>query len=192
VEIGQQTTEAVGENREALAEKLARIRRDEDLSEHAKGRLTDEARRRAAERHAEIVDAHKQNVADVLESNEKRLLRLEFPEDTLTPSQKQAFRDSYRDASFRVMNMGEDDLSRILTRAERIGDRALAQAVYHKSVERGIFSVSEEYRDKHPDAHTVLEIYQKSRIAEESHGAALMGAVLSAANPSFRASEGWG
>jgi hypothetical protein len=64
-------------------------------------------------------------------------------------------RDSYRDASFRVLNLPEDDHSRILTRADRVGDRALAQAVYHESVERGIFSVCEEYRERCPDAKAV-------------------------------------
>jgi hypothetical protein len=189
IEIGEETTKAVGANRQDLAETLAQILANEDLSEHAKGRLTDEARRRSAARHAEIVAEHEQSVAEVLEANEKRLFRLEFPQDAVSPSQKQAFRDSYRDASFRVLNLPEDDLSRILTRAERVGDRALESAVYHEAIERGVFSVCEEYREKHPDAKTAWEIYQQSWLSEEAHETALMGAVLNAANPS---SEGWG
>jgi hypothetical protein len=181
--IEQQTTEAVGANREALTEELARIRRDEDLSERTKARFSDEATPKAGARHAEIVAEHEHSVSEVLEQNEKRLFRLSYPEDTVTPSQRQAFRDSYRDASFCCLNLPEADLDRILTRAMRTGDRALEHAGYHESIERGLFGVAGQYRERHPDAKAAWETYEKTRLSEESHGAALTKALLSSANP---------
>jgi hypothetical protein len=181
--IGQGTTEAVDRNRQALAEELERIRRNEDLSESAKGRLSDEASREAAERHTSIIDDYERYVASVLANNEKRLFALSYPEGALTPSQKQAFKDSYRDASFRVLNLSEDDLSRIMARAVRVGDSALESACYHESIERGLFSVANDYRERHPDARDVWETYEKTRLSEDAHGATLTRALLQTSNP---------
>jgi hypothetical protein len=43
VAIGEQTTEAVGANREASTEQLQMFQRDEDLSDAAKCRLSEES-----------------------------------------------------------------------------------------------------------------------------------------------------
>ena len=101
-EIGEQTTQAVGENRQDLYETLDRIRRVEDLSEQAKSRLAEEARRGASERHSAIVDAHEQATKEVLANNERRLFKLSFPESTSTPSELQrggARRDAHPGAA---------------------------------------------------------------------------------------------
>jgi hypothetical protein len=183
LEIGAQTSRDVGANRQDLSAELERIQRNEDLSESAKSRLSEEARSKASARHAEIISEHEKATRDVLEANERKLFKLSYPEGTLTPSQKQEFRASYRDASFRILDMPEDTLSRILTRAQRVGDTALETAVYHESIERGLFAIAEEYRSKHPDARDVWETYEKTRLSEEAHGASLTRALLSTANP---------
>lgn len=53
LEIGEQTARDVGANRQDLSETLQQIQRNEDLSEQAKSRLTEEARRAASSRHAD-------------------------------------------------------------------------------------------------------------------------------------------
>ena len=183
LEVGEATARDVAANRQDLLETLARIQRDEDLSESAKGRLTEEARSKASSRHAEIVDRHERDVACVLENNERRLFKLAFPESISTPSEMQQFRNSYRDASFKVLNLDEDTLGRVMTRASRVGDGALEQACYHEAVERGLFSVANEYRERHPDAAEVWRIYEQTRLSEDAHGATLTRALLSTSNP---------
>src|SRR5688500_5705818 len=99
-EIGEQTTQAVGENRQELSATLDQIQRNEDLSEQAKSRLAEAARRKASECHGALVEEHERATKEVLESNERRLFRLSYPEGVSTLSERQAFRASYRDASF--------------------------------------------------------------------------------------------
>jgi hypothetical protein len=119
----------------------------------------------------------------VLENNERRLFKLSYPEGTVSPLQMQGFKDSYRDASFKVLNLPEDALERVMTRVARVGDVALEQACYHEAIEQGIFSVAGEYRAKHPDAAQAWTTYEKTRLSEEAQGAALTRALLSTANP---------
>jgi hypothetical protein len=183
-EIGEQTTRDVGDNRLDLAQALDRIQRDGDLSEQAKSRLAEEARRKASERHAEIVDRHEAASKDVLANNEKRLFKIAYPTSVSTPSEMKAFKGDYRDCTFKVLDMPEDTLSRVMSRASRVGDSALEQACYHEAIERGLFGVADEYRERHPDAKTTWVIYQKSRLSEEAHGATLTHALLASASPS--------
>jgi len=119
----------------------------------------------------------------VLESNERRLFKLSFPESTSTPSELQRFRNSYRDCTFKVLNLEEESLSRVMTRASRVGDGALEQACYHEAVERGLFSVAGEYRERHPDAAEAWATYEQTRLSEEAHASSLTRALLSTANP---------
>lgn len=182
-EIGEQTARDFQENRQDLSAELERIQRDEDLSDSAKSRLTQEARTKASERHRELLQAHEEATKDLLASNEQRLFRLSFPEGISTPSEIQQFRNSYRDASFTVLNLEEDTLSRVMTRAARVGDSALAQACYHEAIERGVFSVADEFRERHPDAKAAWEIYEKTRLSEAADGTTLTKALLATSNP---------
>src|SRR5215211_783941 len=183
IEVGEQTTREFRENRLDLSQDLARIQRDEDLSESAKSRLTEEARSKASARHAEIIAKHDADTKAVLENNETRLFKVSFPESASTPSELQQFRNSYRDCTFRVLDMPEASLSRVMARASRVGDSALEQACYHEAIERGLFSVAREYRAKHPDAAETWRIYEQTRLSEDAHGAALTGALLATSNP---------
>ena len=182
--IEQEATTAVGENRQVLQQELERIRQDEDLSNAAKERYAGEASQKAEERHREIVAKHERSTAEALEQNERRVFGLTYPADSsVTTSQKEAFRASYREASFRCLNLPEEDLERVMRRAERTGDRALEQACYHEVVERGIFSVAKQYREKHKDAAEAWEKYSSGRRAADSHEALLGRALLSSGNP---------
>ncbi len=181
--LEQQATEDVSENRQALAEELRKINQEPDFSDAAKSRYAAEATKKAHERHSEIVDKHESSTVSVLENNEKRVFKLSYPAANLTETQKESFRLSYRDASFRCMDLATDALERMLTRAGRTGDRALAQAAYHEAVERGALSVAEQYREKHPEAREAWETYSSARRAAGSNEALLGRALLSNANP---------
>jgi hypothetical protein len=183
IEVGQASTRAFAENRLDLEQELGRIQRDQDLSDSAKSRLSEEARKKASARHAEILSEHEKATSELLENNEKKLFKLQFPESAKTPSEIQQFRNSYRDCCFKVLNLDEESLSRVMTRAQRVGDSALEQSAYHEAIERGLFSVAGEYRERHPDARDVWETYQKTRLSEDAHGAALTRALLATADP---------
>lgn len=181
--IEQQATEAVSENRQALAEELSRIQREQDLSDAAKERYSSEATAKASERHAEIVEKHETATAATLVNNEKRVFKLSYPATNVTETQKEAFRAGYRDASFRCADLQADALERLMGRAQRTGDRAMEQAIYHESIERGLFGVAEQYREKHPEAKQAWETYAQARRTSESNEALLGRALLSNANP---------
>jgi len=181
--VEQRATEAVSENRRALASELGRIGRERDLSDEAKARYADEATAKAADRHSEIVGEHESTVASTLENNEKRVFKLSFPATNLTETQKEAFRAGYRDASFRCADLEADTLERFLARAQRTGDRAWEQAIYHESIERGLFGVANLYREKHPEAQAAWETYEQGRRKAGSNEALLGRALLSKVSP---------
>jgi hypothetical protein len=181
--VEQEATEAVGENRQALAEELRKINQEQDYSEAAKERYASEATARASERHSEIVEKHESATASTLENNEKRVFRLSYPEDAVSATQQEAYRSSYRAASFHCLNLPEADLERMMGRAEKIGDRILSQALYHEAVERGVFSVANQYREKHPKAREAWETYAQARRVSESNEALLGRALLSKVSP---------
>lgn len=183
-QLEQETTEAVSENRQNLNERLQRIREDGDLSDSAKERLRNQATQEASERHSEIVGEYERSTAETLEQNEQRIYKLSYPADNLTATQKEAFRASYRDSTLHCLNLPEADLERMMRRAQLTGDRALEQACYAESVDRGLFGVANAYRDRHPEAREAWETYSEARRWAESNEALLGRALLSAAgNP---------
>ena len=181
--IEQQASQDVSQNRQDLAEELGRIQREQDLSSEAKARYANEATKKAAERHSEILDKHESSTASVLEQNEKRVFKLSFPATNLTETQKESFRLSYRDAAFRCADLQADTLERFMARAQRTGDRALEQAVYHEAIERGLFGVANLYREKHPEAQAAWETYEQGRRKAGSNEALLGRALLSKVSP---------
>jgi hypothetical protein len=180
--IEQETTAKVGENRRELQQKLDRLRADADLSESAKQRYAEEASREASARHSEIVSEFERQSAEALTQSEQAVFKLAYPH-SLTSVEKAEFRQAYRDAAFRTLDLQPEQLERIMARAQRTGDRALELAAYHESVDRGLFSIAEEYRERNPDAKTAWERYAATRRAAQSNEALLGRALLSNANP---------
>jgi small-conductance mechanosensitive channel len=176
-------TAAVGENRRELSQRLANIRSNADLSESAKTRFAEEASREAQARHKQIVADYEAQTKETLEANERRVFSLNYPQGTITDSQKERFRSEYRNATFHCLNLSAEDLDRMLARAQRTGDRALEQAVYHTAVEQGFFSVADAYRERYPEAREAWDIYVRGRVQAESNQVLLGRALLSSANP---------
>jgi hypothetical protein len=179
----QVANEAISANRRQFAEEHAEINNNTDLSAEAKDRYVSEARERAQAKHAEIVDAHEQTVAEQLEANERRLFGLAYPKDALTESQKEGFRTSYRQATLGLLGASEEIVARALARAHRTGDRALEQAAYHESIERGLSEVGDENRGRYPNAAEAWTTYVRDRRAAESRENIPAGALLKAQIP---------
>lgn len=177
-EIEQESNEALRENRRELAEESAKINREPDLSEEAKARYTQEARERAQAKYAQIIDDHDKAIAEQLERNEKRLFKLSYPKDTLTDSQKETFRASYRQPAFHLLDASEEAVSRMMTRVLRTGDIVLQQAVYQESIERRLSEVGDAYRERYPKAAEAWATYVADRRAAVTRKNILAGALL--------------
>ena len=165
-----ETNQALAENRRELAEETAKVDREPDLSEEARGR--------AQAKYAEIIDGHDKAISERLELNEKRLFKISYPRDAVTDSHKEAFRASYRQAAFHLLDANEEAVSRMMTRAFRTGHTVLEQAAYHEAIERGLSEVGDEYRERYPKAAEAWNVYVKDRRAAESREHILAGALL--------------
>jgi hypothetical protein len=176
--IEQETRDAIGENRRGLAEESSKINRDPDLSDAAKSRYLEEARERAQAKHAQIIEAYEKAITERLEQNERTLFSLRYPGDAPTESQKETFRMGYRQCALALLEASEETVSRMMTRALRTGDSALAQASYHESIERGLSEVGGEYRERYPSAAEAWNTYVADRCATESRENILANALL--------------
>jgi hypothetical protein len=161
-------TDAVAQNKQQLSERVEEIRSNQDLSDSAKQRMIGEAYDEAANRHGELVAEREEAAAREVAQRERSVFGLAYPKDMVANRDKEAFRQSYRDAAFRVFNMEPKNLERVLDRAERIGDEQLAQAVYHEALERGMASLANRYREDRLDAQQRWEKYVSARKAGES------------------------
>jgi hypothetical protein len=63
---------------------------------------------------------------------------------------------------------GEEELARLLKRAERTGDEELAGAVYHVATEKGIRNVADSYLEGRPEERKRWEGYVAARTEAES------------------------
>ncbi len=160
-------TEAIAQNKQQLAERIGEIHSDRDLSEEAKERYIKEAYSEASERHAELIEQRDQENAQELQRLERGVFSLSYPDHVITERDRESYRHGYRDAAFRVLDMDPERLERVLSRAERVGDGQLAQAIYHEAVERGL-SLANEYRQSRPDARKKWDRYVDARRAVES------------------------
>jgi hypothetical protein len=132
----------------------------------------------AQAKYVRLIDEHDRAIAERLEHNEKRLFGHSYPKDALTESQREGFRTSYRQAALQLLGASEETVSRAMSRAFRTGDRALEQAAYHESIERGLSEVGDEYRERYPEAAEAWNVYVRDRRAAESREHILAGALL--------------
>jgi hypothetical protein len=174
-------TEAITQNKQQLTERIEEIRANRDLNSAAKERMMQEALGEAQKRHGELLAEREEEAAREVAQRERSVFKLNYPKDVVTSRDREAYRLSYRDAAFRVFNMEPENLERVLERAERIGDEQLAQAVYHETVERGMISLANRYREQRPDARRRWDEYAAARQAGESVEGMLSSALSSMA-----------
>jgi hypothetical protein len=161
-------TDAIAENKQQLNERIEEIRANRDLNNAAKERMMQAALGEAQERHGDLVREREEAAAREVVQRERAVFGLAYPKDVVTSGDREVFRQSYRDAAFRVFNMEPENLERVLERAGRVGDEQLAQAVYHEAVERGMVSLANRYREERPDAKRRWDEYVAARQGGES------------------------
>lgn len=176
-------TEAITENTRRYEERAARIRGNRDLNDSAKRRRLEGAHGEAAERHEELIREREEARAREIATAERGVFGLSPPPSAVTERDRDAARRSYRDASFRVLDMDEGRLERVYERAERVGDAPLSQAVHHEAVERGLVRLADRYRETRPDAKKRWDRYVEDRRAADSTGGMLESALTAASGP---------
>jgi hypothetical protein len=152
-------TEAIEKNKQEFNEQAERIRSDPDLNDEAKARKISEAYEEASRRHQEFVSEQTEARENEMRSLERSIFAICYPSEAISSRDKEAVRQSYRDAAFDAFDASPEQLDRLLHRAERVGDAQLARAVYHESLERGISSVTETYWELHPEARASYSEY---------------------------------
>jgi hypothetical protein len=146
-------------NKAAFDEKVAQIRNHPDLSDEAKRRYLAEAWEEAQSKDQEILASQEAAEQQEVEKLERDVFSVPMPLGATT-GEKIATTQSYRDASFRVLDrLDATDVAErpqvledLMERAHRTGDKVLELACYHEAVARGIWSVSNAYRAKNEDA----------------------------------------
>lgn len=172
----------IEKNRQDFGRKIAEIRSNPDLSEQARRRMLQEVYDAAARRHRELVEEEEARTAEKLTRLERDVMGIRYPLGT-SDAEKETIRMSYRDAYDRAYYAGFDDpaeqqeeLATLLERAERSGDRQLADAVYHVATERGVRKVADSYLSGRPEEAKRWEAYTTARIEAESDENLLFGA----------------
>jgi hypothetical protein len=154
--------EKITENAVEFDHEVEAIRQNADLSDEAKHRMIQEAYDGATKRHQELIEEREQGNQDAVQTMERRIFEIPVPEG-VREVEAEAFRQSYRDASFRVSGMDSDQLQAVLERAELTGDTMLARAVYHEARLTGAFGVTDVYLEGRPKERQRWENYTQQR-----------------------------
>jgi len=158
---------------------VERIRGYGDLTQEAKDRRITEVNERAKAEYQEAREAEQREIADRLERAEKELFAFRYPltaSDTekaqIRALRRRAYDDVYYSVAFSESPQETDEeLERLLVRAERTGDPELADAVYHIATEKGARKVADAYLEKRPAEKRRWEEYAAARSeAERSRG----------------------
>jgi hypothetical protein len=139
---------------------VAKIRGFADLTEEAKERRIAEVNERAQAQYAEAREADERERDERVEKAEKALFETPYPyaASDVEQAQIRALRRSAYEGVYNSIALVHDpeyineELNRLLTRAERTGDPELADAVYHVATERGVRKVADAYLEKRPQA----------------------------------------
>jgi len=139
---------------------VAQIRGYVDLTDEARRRRIAEVNERARAEYAEAREAREREIRERAEKAEEALFEIPYPygASDLEQAQIRALRRGAYESVYNSIASDPDlehvneELDRLLTRAERTGDPELADAVYHIATERGVRRVADAYLEKRPQA----------------------------------------
>jgi hypothetical protein len=139
---------------------VAQIRGYADLTEEAKERRIAEVSERARAEYAEAREAEEREIRERAQKAEKALFETPYPYAASDVEQAQiralrrgAYESVYSSIAFVPdPEHVNEELDRLLTRAERTQDPELADAVYHVATERGVRAVADAYLERRPQA----------------------------------------
>src|SRR5215216_7587134 len=139
---------------------VAKIRGYADLTEEAKDRRTAEVSERAQVECAEARETRERSRISRSQKAERALFETPYPyaASDVEQAQIRALRRGAYESVYNSIASDPDpehvneELDRLLARAERTGDPELADAVYHVATERGVRRVADAYLEKRPQA----------------------------------------
>jgi hypothetical protein len=146
---------------------VAQIRNYADLTEGAKQRRIAEVSERAQAEYAEAREAEERERAQRLESSTKAVFRVPISYGATEVEEAQiraAFRAAYNEVHSSTVSpdspqQAQEELGRILSQAERTGDKLLARAAYHRVIDLGAQGVVDEYLSSRPQENKAWESY---------------------------------
>jgi DNA-nicking Smr family endonuclease len=156
--------------------KLEQIRNHPDYSADARRRYIAEAAEAAEAEYRESIQAQEQQIQERVEKAEQAVFENRYPYATsdvekaqLRAARRGAYEFVYRSAPYgKDPGRTQEELTRLLERAERTGDPELATAVYHVATERGIRDVADSYLETRPDERKRWEGYVAARTEADS------------------------
>jgi hypothetical protein len=158
---------------------VAQIRGFADLTDEAKQRRITEVSERAQAEYADALEAREREISERVQKAERALFETTYPYVASDVEQAQ-IRALRRGAYESVYNFIASDpypehvneeLDRLLARAERTQDPELADAVYHVATERGVRRVADAYLEKRPQAKRRWEEF----VAAQTEASELQG-----------------
>jgi hypothetical protein len=181
-------TDARTVNAQRHDEKIARIRSNPDLSEHAKRRMIGEIHREAVAEHARLTQEAREAREEAVRSAERKVLGISYPERA-SAHEKALIALSYRDARDRAERAASDGqntdaLAELLERAETSGDAQLAEAAYHVATLRGSRPIADAYLADRPAARRQWEAYVEARQEADSLTVNALAGVVGPQRPS--------
>jgi hypothetical protein len=139
---------------------VAKIRGYADLTEEAKDRRIAEVSERAQVECAEARETRERSRISRSQKAERALFETPYPyaASDVEQAQIRALRRGAYESVYNSIASNPDpehvneELDRLLARAERTGDPELADAGYHVATERGVRRVADAYLEKRPQA----------------------------------------
>jgi hypothetical protein len=139
---------------------VAQIRGYVDLTEEAKERRIAEVNERAQTQYTEARETREREISERAQKAERALFETPYPyaASDVEKAQIRALRRGAYESVYNSIASNPDpehvneELDRLLTRAERTQDPELADAVYHIATERGVRRVADAYLEKRPQA----------------------------------------
>ncbi len=150
---------------------VAQIRGYADLTNEAKERRIAEVNEKTQEEYRQAVEDQEHAVRERVEKAEQAVFATPYPygasdaeKAQIRAARRAAYNDVYSAIAFSE-NPGhtDEELERLLERAERTQDPELASAVYHVATERGARRVADSYLEKRPNEKRRWEEYVEAR-----------------------------
>jgi hypothetical protein len=146
---------------------VEQIRGFVDLTDEAKQRRIAEVNERAQAAYAEALEANEREKDERLERSKNAVFRVPIPATATDAEEAQihaAYRAAYNDVySSTVFSESptdaQEELERLMGRAERSGDKLLAKAAYHRAIDLGIQNVVDAYLSSRPQENRAWESY---------------------------------
>src|SRR5829696_8412979 len=146
---------------------VEKVRGYADLTEEAKERRIAEVSEKARAEYAEALEAGQRERAERLEKSKSAVFRIPVSA-TATDAEEAQIHAAYRAAwgdvysatrSLESPEQAREELERLLSQAERTGDKLLARAVYHRAIDLRVQKVVDTYLSARPSENRAWESY---------------------------------